>query len=172
MADHLLKEKLRNDPKEQAENIMIVDLMRNDLSRSAVAGTVKVEELFGIRSFPNVHHMVSTITSVLSPDIHFTDALKYAFPMGSMTGAPKVMAMQLIDQYEMTKRGLFSGTVGYISPEDDFDFNVVIRSFLYNDASKYLSFQTGSAITFDSIAENEYEECLLKAKGLMDVLEG
>jgi para-aminobenzoate synthetase component 1 len=102
--------------------------------------------------------------------VHFTDVIKNAFPMGSMTGAPKVRAMELIEQYEKTKRGLYSGTVGYITPEGDFDFNVVIRSILYNASSKYLSFQVGSAITANSIAENEYEECLLKAKGMFEAL--
>lgn len=166
----LLMEKLRNDPKERAENVMIVDLVRNDLARSSVPGSVKVDELFGIYSFPNVYQMVSTVSSTLRPDTHFTDAIKNAFPMGSMTGAPKIKAMQLIDQYEKTKRGLFSGAAGFITPEGDFDFNVVIRSFLYNATTQYLSFQTGSAITFDSIPEKEYEECLLKAKALIAAL--
>jgi para-aminobenzoate synthetase component 1 len=169
-SDEAAREKLFHDPKERAENVMIVDLMRNDLSRSAISGSVKVDELFGIYSYRNLHHMISTISSTLRHDVHFIDALKFAFPMGSMTGAPKVMAMQLIDKYEKTQRGLFSGAVGFITPEGDFDFNVVIRSLLYNAASQFLSFQAGSAITYDSVPEKEYAECLLKAQSLFDSL--
>jgi len=169
--DKKLIEVLRNDPKERAENVMIVDLVRNDLARSAVPGSVKADELFGVYTFPQVHQMISTISATLRDDVHFVDAIKHAFPMGSMTGAPKVMAMQLIDRYEKVKRGLFSGSVGSISPEGDFDFNVVIRSLFYNASSNYLSFQTGSAITHESIPEKEYEECLLKAKAIMQALQ-
>jgi len=168
--DRKLIEELRNDPKERAENVMIVDLVRNDLARSALPGTVKVDELFGVYTFPQVHQMISTISATLRDDVHFADAIKHAFPMGSMTGAPKVMAMQLIDRYEKVKRGLFSGSVGFISPGGDFDFNVVIRSLFYNASSSYLSFQTGSAITYESTPEKEYEECLLKAKAIMQAL--
>ena len=163
--------KLRNDPKERSENVMIVDLVRNDLARSAITGSVKVDELFGIYSFATVHQMVSTISAELSPHLHFMDAIRNAFPMGSMTGAPKIKAMQLISEYEMTKRGLYSGTVGYITPDGDFDFCVVIRSLLYNSDNRYLSFQTGSAITHDSIPEKEYEESMLKAKALIAALQ-
>ncbi len=149
---------------------MVVDLVRNDLSRTAVRGSVKVSELFGIYSFPQVHHMISTVSATLDPAFHFTDAIRNAFPMGSMTGAPKVKVMQLIEQYERTRRGLFSGAVGYITPEGDFDFNVVIRSILYNAEKHYISFQTGSAITFYSNPEKEWEECLLKARALRQAL--
>jgi para-aminobenzoate synthetase component 1 len=168
--DLALRRKLLADQKERSENVMIVDLVRNDLSRSSVEGSVKVEELFGIKTFPQVHQMVSTITGVLRDDVHFVDAIRNAFPMGSMTGAPKVRAMELIEQYEKSKRGLYSGAVGYITPEGDFDFNVVIRSLLYNSLNHYLSFHVGSAIVFDSAPEKEYEECLLKAKALIQVL--
>jgi para-aminobenzoate synthetase component 1 len=161
---------LRNSIKEQAENVMIVDLVRNDLARSSETGTVKVEELFGIYSFEQLHQMISTVTGQLKKDIHWTDAIKNAFPMGSMTGAPKVMAMQLIEKYELSKRGLYSGSVGYITPGGDFDLNVVIRSMLYNAGKKYLSFHVGSAITYDSKAEEEYDECLLKAAAIFEVL--
>ncbi len=163
-------EQLRNDPKERSENVMIVDLVRNDLARSALPGTVKVDELFGIYSFSTVHQMVSSISAELNPQLHFIDAIRHAFPMGSMTGAPKIRAMQLIGDYERTKRGLYSGTVGHISPQGDFDFFVVIRSLLYNSANRYLSFQTGSAITYDSVPEKEYEESMLKAKALIAAL--
>jgi para-aminobenzoate synthetase component 1 len=163
-------EKLRTDEKERAENMMIVDLVRNDLARSATTGSVKVEEIFGIYTFAHLHQMISTVSSTLRPGVPLTDAIKKAFPMGSMTGAPKIKAMELIEQYEDARRGLFSGAVGYITPNGDFDFNVVIRSIFYNAANEYLSFQVGSAITYDAEAESEYDECMLKAKAILDVL--
>ncbi len=168
--DNQIKELLFTDPKERAENIMIVDLVRNDLSKTAVKGTVKVEELCGIYTFPQVHQMISTIVSKLREDVHFVDCIRHTFPMGSMTGAPKVRAMELIEKYELTKRGLFSGAVGYITPNADFDFNVVIRSIQYNAKDNYLSFMVGGAITMQSDPEKEYEECLLKAKAIKQVL--
>ncbi|MEK6616928.1 MAG: anthranilate synthase component I family protein [Bacteroidota bacterium] len=163
-----LKELLSRNEKEKSENVMIVDLVRNDLSRTC--DNVKVEELFGVYAFKQLHLMISTVSGEMHKDIHFMDLIKNAFPMGSMTGAPKVRAMELIEQFEKTKRGLYSGAVGYITPDGNFDFNVVIRSILYNSSSKYLSFQVGSAITANSISENEYEECLLKAKGMFEAL--
>ncbi|KQR70579.1 anthranilate synthase component I family protein [Pedobacter sp. Leaf176] len=168
--DERIKTRLKNDAKEQAENVMVVDLVRHDLTKSAVKGSVKVDELFGIYSFPQVHQMISTISCKLDPNIHFIDAIKNAFPMGSMTGAPKVKAMELIERYENTKRGIYSGSFGCINPNGDFDFNVVIRSILYNASNKYLSFQVGGAITFQSDAEAEYNECLLKASAILKVL--
>lgn len=168
--DEQIKQSLRSNHKEQAENVMIVDLVRNDLTKSAVKGTVKVEELFGIYSFPQVHQMISTISCELNPDIHFIDAIKNTFPMGSMTGAPKIKAMQLIEAYEKSKRGAYSGSFGCINPEGDFDFNVIIRSILYNATNKYLSFQVGGAITYAANAEDEYAECLLKASAILKVL--
>lgn len=169
--DEQLKLQLQNSNKERSENVMIVDLVRNDFSRIAKAGSVKVDELFGIYSFKQLHQMVSTISCELNENITFTDIIKSTFPMGSMTGAPKVSAMKLIEQYESTKRGLYSGAVGYIDPEGNFDFNVVIRSILYNSENKYLSFMVGSAITDKAIAEEEFEECLLKAKAMFEVLQ-
>ncbi|QPH39619.1 anthranilate synthase component I family protein [Pedobacter endophyticus] len=168
--DEQIKIQLKNDIKEQSENVMIVDLVRHDLTKSAVKGSVKVDELFGIYSFPQVHQMISTISCELDAQVHFIDAIKNAFPMGSMTGAPKVKAMKLIETYEETKRGAYSGSFGCITPEGNFDFNVVIRSILYNASSKYLSFQVGGAITFQCDAEKEYEECLLKASAILKVL--
>ncbi|MBB6462963.1 anthranilate synthase component I family protein [Flammeovirga kamogawensis] len=168
--DELLKEQLQNDEKEVAENMMIVDLVRNDLARTCKAGTIKVPEIFGIYGFRSVFQMISTIEGEIKEGIPFTEVIKKAFPMGSMTGAPKVMAMALIEMYERSKRGLYSGAIGYITPEGNFDFNVVIRSALYNATDNYLSFQIGSAITIDSEAEKEYQECLLKAKGMLDAL--
>lgn len=168
--DEQLKLQLQNSNKERSENVMIVDLVRNDFSRIAKAGSVKVDELFGIYSFKQLHQMVSTISCELNEAITFTDIIKSTFPMGSMTGAPKVSAMKLIEQYESTKRGLYSGAIGYIDPDGNFDFNVVIRSILYNSENHYLSFMVGSAITDKAIAEEEYEECLLKAKAMFEVL--
>lgn len=168
--DEKLKQQLQNSEKERSENVMIVDLVRNDLARIAKPGTVGVDELFGIYSFKQVHHMISTITCELKETVSFTDIIKNTFPMGSMTGAPKVSAMKLIEHFESSKRGLYSGALGYIDPEGDFDFNVVIRSILYNEENKYLSFMVGSAITDKSDAEKEYEECLLKAKAMFEVL--
>ncbi|HYH55616.1 MAG TPA: anthranilate synthase component I family protein, partial [Anseongella sp.] len=164
--DEQLKSALRNSEKEQAENVMIVDLVRNDLARSAVPGSVKVSELFGIYSFPHWHQMISTVEAEARPGLHPLEIIRHAFPMGSMTGAPKIMAMRLIEQYERTKRGAFSGAIGYFTPGRDFDFNVVIRSVLYNSGRKQLLFPVGSAITYDSLPENEYQECLLKAQAI------
>jgi para-aminobenzoate synthetase component 1 len=168
--DELLIQQLQNDPKERGENLMIVDLVRNDLSITAQKGTVEVEELCGIYTYPQVHQMISTVYSKLSAEHSFTDAIKKSFPMGSMTGAPKVKAMELIEEYEKSKRGLFSGSVGYITPDGDFDFSVIIRSMLYNESNRYLSFTTGGAITRLSKPENEYEECMLKAEAMIKTL--
>ncbi len=168
--DNLLKQQLFFDEKERSENVMIVDLVRNDFSRIAVKNSVEVEELFGIYSFEQVHQMISTVTSTIPQDLSFSEIIRAVFPMGSMTGAPKIAAMQLIEQYEPTKRGLFSGAVGYMTPKGNFDFNVVIRSILYNSINKYISIQAGSAITIDCDAEKEYEECLLKAKAMLEAL--
>ena len=170
-ADELSRQQLQHSAKERSENVMVVDLVRNDLSKICKEATVHVEELFGIYSFPQVHQMISTIAGEVKEEIDWVDMLKATFPMGSMTGAPKKRVMELIEQYEQTKRGLFSGTIGYIKPNGDFDFNVVIRSVLYNSTDKYLSFQTGSAITFYCDAEKEYEECLLKAAAMKMALE-
>ncbi len=170
MQDNLNKEKLVNSAKERSENVMIVDLVRNDLSRICKKGSVNVEELFGVYSFPNLHHMISSITGELQSKMHWVDIIRATFPMGSMTGAPKKRVMELIEKYEKTKRGIFSGAVGYINPEKDFDFNVVIRSILYNRSKKYLSFSVGSGITFYSDSENEYEECMLKMSSIKKVL--
>lgn len=165
-----LVQSLRNSEKDKSENVMVVDLVRNDLSKVCKEGTVAVTELFGIYSFPQVHQMISTIEGELNERYSFTDILRACFPMGSMTGAPKKRVMELIEQYEKTKRGLYSGAVGYISPDGDFDFNVVIRSILYNSSNRYLGYQVGGGITFYSEAEKEYEECLLKAEAIRKVL--
>lgn len=168
--DDLSKANLAKDPKERSENIMIVDLVRNDLSKTAQKGSVVVEELCQIYSFLQVHQMISTITSLVKPEFSPVDVLKTTFPMGSMTGAPKISAMHIIEELEETKRGLYSGAIGYFTSASDFDFNVVIRSILYNEADKYVSFSVGSAITSKSEPEKEYEECLLKARAMRLVL--
>ena len=167
--DIKLKENLRSDIKERSENIMIVDLVRNDLSRIAKKGSVEVEELCGVYPFKQVFQMISTVTAQLEDNKRGIDAIKASYPAGSMTGAPKIRAMKLIEKYEETKRGLYSGAIGYIKPDGDFDFNVVIRTLLYNSTNKYLSFMVGSAITEKSNAEKEYAECLLKAKAIFQL---
>ncbi len=167
--DQAIINELQTNPKERAENIMITDLVRNDLSRSACKGTVNVDELCGVYTYPQVHQMISTISSELRDDIDPIDAIKMAWPMGSMTGAPKVSAMKIIEELECTKRSMYSGSIAYITPEKDFDFNVVIRSLLYDTNTKYLSCTFGGAITMQSKAESEYEECLLKAKAIKSI---
>jgi para-aminobenzoate synthetase component 1 len=167
--DELLKQALYQNPKERAENVMIVDLVRNDLARSCKVGSVRVPELFGVYSFPQVHQLISTVTGEVKSGITNQQILEHAFPMGSMTGAPKMMVMQLIEEYERSRRGLYSGAVGYVTPQGDFDFNVVIRSLLYNAQTKYLSYQTGGAITYDSDPQLEWEEVRLKARAMEQV---
>ncbi|MFC2175616.1 anthranilate synthase component I family protein [Bacteroidota bacterium] len=166
----LQQQRLRLNKKEVAENVMITDLVRNDLSKSAKQGTVKVDELCGVYAFEHVNQLISTVSCEMRKDVHPLDAMLEAFPMGSMTGAPKVRAMQLIEEHEVFSRGLYSGTVGYFTPEMDFDFNVVIRSILYNEEQKIVTFPTGGAITINSNLEAEYEECVLKAEAMKKAL--
>lgn len=170
IGDAGMKKELFNSAKDRSENVMVVDLVRNDLSKICAEGSVSVDELFGIYSFPQVHQMISTVSGLLRENISFSEMIRAIFPMGSMTGAPKKRVMELIERYEKTKRGIFSGAVGYISPGEDFDFNVVIRSIMYNEESGYLSYQVGSGITFYSEAEKEWEECILKAEAIQKVL--
>jgi len=169
--DENIRQELLANEKERSENIMIVDLVRNDLSRTASKGSVEVEELCGAYTFKQVHHLISTVVSTVESDKSPIEIIKTTFPMGSMTGAPKISAMKIIEELEETKRGLYSGAVGYFTPDNNFDFNVVIRSILYNEESNYVSFSVGSAITSLSVPEKEYEECLLKAKAMREVLE-
>jgi para-aminobenzoate synthetase component 1 len=171
IADESLRKGLYDSPKDRAENVMVVDLVRNDLARICLPGSVKVDELFGVYTFPQVHQLISTIKGELPPDFCWPEAIRATFPMGSMTGAPKNRVVQLIDRYERSRRGLFSGAVGYVTPLADFDFNVVIRSLLYNQTAEYLSYQVGSGITFYSDPGKEYEECLVKAEGIRKALE-
>lgn len=168
--DEALINHLKSSEKEIAENMMIVDIVRNDLAKSSVPGSISVEEMFEVYSFKQLHQMISTISSQKRPEVHFIDTIKNAFPMGSMTGAPKIRAMEIIEQYETSKRGAFSGAGGYFTPEGDFDLNVIIRSIFYNSNTGKLSFQVGSAITFDADPEYEYQECLLKAKAIFEIL--
>ncbi len=170
--DEGFKAGLFNSIKERTENVMIVDVARNDLSRVAKKGTVRAEKLYDIESYEQVHQMVSTVSCELRENISFDDIIKATFPMASMTGAPKIRAMQLIDDFEDSNRGPYSGCVGYIDEKGDFDLSVLIRSIFYNESENYLSFSVGSAITAQCDPEKEYEECLLKAAALKKVLEG
>lgn len=165
-----LKKDLTQDPKERSENIMIVDLVRNDLSRFSYPGSVKVTELCKVYPFEKVHQMISTVESQIESNLKMTDVIKATFPMGSMTGAPKIKALNIIEKLEVSKRGLYSGALGYVDPKGNFDFNVVIRSLIYDHKNKYLSFQVGSAITSNSSPEKEYQECLLKAEPMLSIL--
>ncbi|WP_222167040.1 anthranilate synthase component I family protein [Edaphocola aurantiacus] len=170
--DAALKLELVADEKERAENIMIADLMRNDLAKHSKTGTIEAVELFGVQTFPTVHTMVSTIKGTMDQHAGIAEVLLDAFPMGSMTGAPKHMVMQIIEETEHSKRELYSGAVGYITPAGDFDFNVVIRSLLYNEQTGRLSYHTGGAITIDSIPEKEWAEVQLKALALERIFKG
>jgi len=167
-----IKEELYNNKKERNENVMIVDVSRNDLSRLATKGSVKVDELFSIKTYKQVHQMVSTISCELKANSNLESIFAATFPPASMTGAPKIRAMQLIDEHENFRRGAYSGSIGFIEPNGDFDFNVVIRSIVYNTNNKHLSYSVGSAITAKCDAEKEYEECMLKAKAMKEILEG
>jgi para-aminobenzoate synthetase component 1 len=170
-SDGLLKADLETNIKDRAENVMIVDLVRNDLARVSVPGSVKVEELFGIYSYSHVHQMVSTVCSELEKGLSWFDALKATFPMGSMTGAPKIAALNWIDEFEFSNREWYSGALGYIDPEGNMDFNVLIRSIFYDDLQKKLAYYAGGAITIDSDAEDEYREMMVKAKGISTLLQ-
>ncbi|MBK7882818.1 MAG: anthranilate synthase component I family protein [Chitinophagaceae bacterium] len=171
LIDEKNKKYFQTSQKEKSENVTVVDLVRNDLHKICKRGSVQVDELLGIYSFPQVHQMISTVSGIVEIDIHWTDIIKATFPMGSMTGAPKNKVMQLIEKYEHTKRGLFSGAIGYVTPGHDFDFNVVIRSVFYNETNKYLSYSAGSGITYYSNPEKEYEECLLKIAAFTNILQ-
>ncbi len=169
--DKLLQQILLNSTKNQSENIMVVDLVRNDLSRICREGTVRVSELLGLYTFPQLHQLISTVEGELLPDTTLLDVLKATFPMGSMTGAPKKRVMELIEEYENTPRGIYSGSIGYINPQKDFDWNVVIRSLVYLSSEKYLSYHVGGGITANSDPQQEWEECLVKAKAIQSLWE-
>ncbi len=169
--DDIIKNELQSNLKERTENVMIVDVARNDLSRIAKKGSVTVDKLCDIESYQQVHQMVSTVSCELKENTSFNDIIQATFPMASMTGAPKIKAMQLIDDYELYNRGPYSGTLGYMDENGDFDLSVLIRSIFYDEQKQYLSFTVGSAITAMCNAEDEYEECLLKAKAMIQVLQ-
>lgn len=162
--DNSQREKLRSSIKDQTENVMIVDLVRNDLSRIATKGSVQVDELFGIYSFPTVHHMISTVSCEVTPETSFVKILEATFPMGSMTGAPKISTMKICEELEKFKRGIYAGSIGYIEPNGDFDLNVVIRSLVLNKKTRVMTSGVGGAITINSDPESEYEECRVKIK--------
>ena len=158
--------------KERAENLMITDLIRNDLARVSKTGSVRVDELFGIYPFPRVLQMISTVTSELRSDIGFKEIIQATFPMGSMTGAPKISTMKIIVLEEDFRRGWFSGAFGWIDEDGDFDFSVIIRSIIADLDAKKLYFGVGSAITIDASPAQEYEECALKAEAILELLRG
>lgn len=170
--DESLKSELFNSEKERAENLMIVDLMRNDLSKISETGSVKVDELFGVYAFSKVFQMISTVSSTCQDNVDLKALFHATFPMGSMTGAPKIKCMELIERYESFQRTWFSGTVGHILANGDMDWNVIIRSIVFDKEAQKGFFAVGSAITFDADASYEYEECLLKASAIMEMLEG
>jgi para-aminobenzoate synthetase component 1 len=166
--DAILSQELLDSAKDRAENVMIVDLERNDLGRVCQYGTVKVTELAILETFPTVFHLTSTIIGKLRPDKNRIDLLKAAFPGGSVTGAPKVRAMEIIDELEPTRRSVYTGAIGYLSFGRNLDLNIVIRTFIIKGKKAY--FQVGGGIIYDSNAEAEYQETLDKAKALIQAL--
>lgn len=172
LEDALNIKTLANSEKEQAENLMITDLVRNDLSKVSQTGSVEVNELFGIYPLPRIFQMISTVSSLLADNVDLSKIIRAAFPMGSMTGAPKIRTMEIIEELESFKRGWFSGAFGVIEENGDFDFSVIIRSIIADMKAKKLYFGVGSAITYDADAAQEYNECSLKAQAILEVLSG
>lgn len=168
--DARLRDELANDPKERSENVMALDVMRNDFSRVSLPGTVLVPELFGVRTHPRVHQLVSVVQGRLAGGRTPFDAVRAAFPPASMTGAPKIRAMQLIDAHEARARGLYSGTLGYFAPDGTADLNVVIRTVLFDQLSGRLAIPTGSALTAQCDPASEWEECLVKFNSIAHAL--
>ncbi len=168
--DSRIREGLANSIKEQTENVMAVDVARNDLSILAKKGTVFTDVLFDVKTFKNLHQMVSTISCEVKPKMEFNQIIDATFPPASMTGAPKIKAVELIKKYEFSKRGIYSGCLGYIDENGDFDFCVVIRTIIYNERKRSISFHVGSAITASSNPEEEWNECMLKADSLLIAL--
>jgi len=166
--DAALARWLENDAKQRAENLMIVDLLRNDLSRVSRAGTVTVPELFHVETFPTVHQMVSTVRARVLPGLSPVDVLRILFPCGSVTGAPKVRAMEVIDAIEPFARGVYTGAMGWIDPEGDAAFNVAIRTICVEKGSALGRLGLGSGIVADSDAASEWAECLAKGRFLAD----
>ena len=160
---------LYNSEKDRAENVMIVDLVRNDLSRICSSSTVKVQELCGIYAFPHVLQMISTVFGKKKEDLQLSDIIQATFPMGSMTGAPKIAVMQACEEIESFKRGLYSGSIGWVCG-DSFDLNVVIRALQFDSHQHTLQYAVGGAITVDSDADDEYKECMDKAEAMLKTL--
>jgi para-aminobenzoate synthetase component 1 len=169
-SDQALKLELSLSLKDRAENVMIVDLVRNDLARVCETGSIAVPELFGVYTFEHVHQMISTVEGILKPEMKLPDILRATFPMGSMTGTPKIAAMKHIEYLEDFKRSWYAGSAGYIKPGGDFDLNVIIRSLCYNHETEMISYASGGAITIDSRPEEEWEECLVKARAIEGIL--
>lgn len=167
--DESLRNQLYHSEKERAENMMIVDLMRNDLARISLVGSVQVPEIFGIYSFPTVHQMISTVKATLRPDVPAEEFWKATFPMGSMTGAPKWEVMKWISKLEPLRRGAYSGAMGYIGPGPQLDLNVLIRTLFINHQTQSCGLAIGSAITIDSVPDSEWEECGVKARALLSL---
>jgi para-aminobenzoate synthetase component I len=167
-SDHPDEEKhhleILNNEKNRAENLMIVDLVRHDLSSIALPGSVTVPKLYDIQSFGTVHQLISTVEAEVDENCHPADVIQACFPMGSMTGAPKIEVMKTIEQLETYRRGIYSGAIGYITPDGDFDFNVVIRSAIIQDGT--ILYPVGGAITGDSDPEDEWIETQVKARSL------
>ncbi|MBK8500511.1 MAG: anthranilate synthase component I family protein [Flavobacteriales bacterium] len=170
LEDERLRAELATDPKERSENIMALDVMRHDLSRIAAPRSVNVEELCGVRSFPRVHQLVSTVSALLADGATPFDAVRAAFPPASMTGAPKRSAMRLIDAMEDAARGLYSGALGFFAPDGTADLNVVIRTVLFDASNGRLTLTTGSALTALCDPATEWEECRIKALSIINGL--
>lgn len=166
--DKINRKELLNE-KNRAENLMIVDLVRHDLSKVSKSGSVKVSKLYDVQTFGTVHQLISVVESTVQEDSDPVDIIQSCFPMGSMTGAPKIEVMKTTDQLEMYKRGIYSGAIGYITPDDDFDFNVVIRTAILQNES--LFYPVGGAITSDSDPESEWEECIIKSRNVTEIFE-
>ena len=165
-ADRRAMADLRADPKQRAENLMIVDLLRNDLSRVADPGSVAVPKLFEVESYPTVHQMTSTVTARLRSSLGPVDVLRAIFPCGSITGAPKVRAMEIIHEVEARARGAYTGSIGRISPDGNASFNVAIRTISVDEGCGTGRFGLGSGIVADSVMQAEWDECLEKGKFL------
>jgi para-aminobenzoate synthetase/4-amino-4-deoxychorismate lyase len=163
-ADAVVRETLQSDPKQRAENLMIVDLLRNDLSRASAPGSVAVPELFQVESYPTIHQMTSTVTAQLADGLHAVDLLRQIYPCGSITGAPKIRAMEIIDELEKDQRGIYCGSIGRIDASGDAAFNVAIRTFYINTDQETLSIGLGSGIVADSVGGDEWRECLAKGR--------
>lgn len=155
--------------KDRAENVMIVDLLRNDISKSCQDGSVKVPHLFKVESYATVHHLVSTVTGILAENQHALDLLRSCFPGGSITGAPKIRAMEIIEELELHRRGVYCGAIGYIGFDGNMDTNIAIRTLVHNQGC--IRFWVGGGIVNDSVADAEYQECFDKAAALLQLLE-